>query len=46
MGKEAYLSWWSQRIIDFIRDNINETFTLEEMSKRTAINEEDIKWTL
>ena len=46
LGKETYLSWWSQRLIDFIRENKNETYTLGDMSRRTGITEEDIRWTL
>ena len=46
LGKETYLSWWTQRIIDFIRDNKDQSFTLSEMSRRTCITEEDIKWTM
>ncbi len=39
LGKETYLSWWTQRVIDFIRENKNETYTLADMSKRTGITE-------
>ena len=40
MGKETYLSWWSQRLIDFIRYMLNkdEGFSLEDMSKKTGIS--------
>jgi hypothetical protein len=37
LGRETYLSWWSQRAIDFLRQNKNETFTLTEMSRKTGI---------
>lgn len=46
LGRETYLSWWSQRIIDFILANKNGSYTLGEMSKRTGVTEEDIKWTM
>jgi len=46
LGKQTYLSWWTHRIIDFVRENKNENINLTEMSKRTGITEEDIKWTM
>jgi GNAT superfamily N-acetyltransferase len=46
LGKETYLSWWTQRLIDFIRENKGEPFTVGEISRKTCITEEDIKWTL
>lgn len=46
LGKETYLSWWSQRLIDFIRLRKNEPFTVQDIIKDTAMTEEDIQWTM
>ena len=46
LGRETYLAWWSQRLIDCIRAHKNDCFTLQDMMRETAITEEDIQWTL
>ena len=44
LGRQSYLSWWTQRIIDYIREKVakNQDFSLEEMSQETSITLEDI----
>jgi len=46
LGRETYLSWWTQRVIDYIRIHKDEPFTLQEMGKITGMNEEDTQFTL
>lgn len=46
LGRETYLSWWAQRLIDYFRSHKNISFTLEDITKETAMTEEDIQWTL
>lgn len=46
LGRETYLSWWSQRLIDYIRLHKGDSFTLQDIIKETAMTEEDIQWTL
>lgn len=45
LGRETYLSWWSQRLIDYIRLHKGDSFTLQDIIKETAMTEEDIQWT-
>ena len=40
------MSRWSQRLIDYIRLHKNESFTVQDIVKETAMTEEDIQWTL
>ena len=44
LGRQSYLSFWTQRIIDYIREKIQnkEDFSLEEMSQETSITLEDL----
>ena len=46
LGRETYLSWWAQRLVDFIRGRKGEGFTLSDISKETAMTEEDIQFTM
>ena len=45
LGKYSYLAWWTQRIIEFIREckKDKRQFTLKEMSEETGIKLEDIQ---
>lgn len=44
LGRQSYLAWWTQRIIDHIREKQakGESFSLDEMSKETFVRVEDI----
>lgn len=44
LGRQSYIAWWTQAIIDFIRDKVqkNESFSLDSMSKETSMRVEDI----
>jgi histone acetyltransferase HTATIP/histone acetyltransferase MYST1 len=46
LGRESYLSWWTQRIIEYIRERKDEEVTLANITKSTGIKESDILWTL
>ena len=46
LGKESYLSWWTQRIIEYIRDRREDDITIANIIKSTGIKESDILWTL
>ncbi len=42
LGRASYMSWWTQRIIDFIREHKGEQFSISDISKETMITEKDI----
>lgn len=44
--KKGYLSWWTQRIIDYLRDEAKGEFSIDDMSKDTAIRSVDIIYAL
>ncbi|KAL4506495.1 hypothetical protein ABPG72_000066 [Tetrahymena utriculariae] len=48
LGKASYLSWWTQRIIEYLNQMIEEDkdFSLKSLSQTTGIIEKDILWTL
>jgi GNAT superfamily N-acetyltransferase len=48
LGRESYESWWTQKIIDFLRDPRNKdgTFSINDITKSTGIKDADIKKTL
>jgi hypothetical protein len=48
LGKETYLAWWSQRIIDALRARSGNSLniTIDDLIRETGISEEDILWTL
>lgn len=46
LGRESYLSWWTQRIIEYIREKKDEEITLANITRSTGIKETDILWTL
>lgn len=40
LGKQTYLSWWVQRIIDYIRSkNIDFVFSVNDLVKETGIRD-------
>ncbi|KRX00326.1 Chromo domain protein [Pseudocohnilembus persalinus] len=47
MGKQAYLSWWTQRIVNFIKNkDSNEQFSIKDIEKATGIRDQDALWTM
>jgi hypothetical protein len=46
LGRASYISWWIQKIIDFIRSHKDEQFTISDITKETCIVEKDILETL
>lgn len=46
LGKESYLSWWIQQIIDYINSHKNESISISDITKATAIREVDILWSM
>lgn len=46
LGRASYISWWTQRIIEYIRRHPGETFSPSDITKETMIREEDILWTM
>jgi GNAT superfamily N-acetyltransferase len=46
LGRASYLSWWSQRIIEFIRKNKERVYSPQDISKETGILELDLFWTM
>jgi GNAT superfamily N-acetyltransferase len=45
LGKQSYIAWWCQRIVEYIRVKKKEkqTFTLKQMSEETYITIKDIQ---
>jgi len=47
LGKVSYLSWWSQRIVEFIRSRPSDSpFSIQDITKEAGMQEKDIIWTL
>jgi len=46
LGRESYISWWTQRIIQFIRDNPENSYSIQDITKETMIHEKDIIYVL
>ena len=46
LGRESYLAWWIQEIINFIREHKDDPFSISDITKETFIREEDVLWTL
>lgn len=46
LGRASYISWWTQRIITFIRHHKNDTYSIADITKETCILEKDIMETL
>lgn len=46
LGKYSYLSWWTQHIIEYIKDKQGKPFSLSDITKDTLMRENDILWTL
>ncbi len=42
LGRQSYLSFWTQKIIEYIQGMIGTPFTIEDIIQHTAIREEDI----
>ena len=41
-GRLSYLSWWTQRIIDYIKNEAKENYSIDDISKDTGIKTSDI----
>lgn len=46
LGRESYISWWTQKIVEFIRANEGNPFSLQDITKDTMIHEKDILYVL
>lgn len=46
LGRQSYLSWWTQTLIDYFRKYRDREITLAGITKETGIKESDILWTL
>ena len=46
LGRASYLSWWSQRVIDYLREHSDEPFSITDITKETCMMEKDIIDTL
>lgn len=46
LGRASYLSWWTQRIIEYIRKHQGKSFSPQDISKESGIMETDIFWTM
>jgi len=42
LGRESYVSWWTQKIVEFIRENPDGQFCISDMTKETMIHEKDV----
>ncbi|KAL4459980.1 hypothetical protein ABPG74_003506 [Tetrahymena malaccensis] len=46
LGRVSYLSWWSQRIIEYIKSKpVDFNFSIQDITRETGIMEKDIIWT-
>ena len=46
LGKQSYLSWWTQRIIVYLKNEAGDRFSIDDMSKATGIMTDDIMMAL
>lgn len=46
LGRESYVSWWTQKIVEFIRDNPHGQYSISDITKETMIHEKDIIYVL
>ena len=46
LGRESYVSWWTQKLIDFIRSAPDKQFSINDITKATCIMESDIIYVL
>lgn len=46
LGRESYLSWWTQAIIEYLRKNKDNEITMNGITRETGIKDSDIIWTL
>ena len=46
LGRTSYTNWWTQRIIDYIREKEDEEINIAEMSRETCMRDRDIYYTL
>ncbi|KRX01037.1 Chromo domain protein [Pseudocohnilembus persalinus] len=47
LGKQTYLSWWTQRIVDYIKTQPEtQAFTIKDIEKATGVKDKDIIYTM
>jgi len=46
LGRESYISWWTQKIVDFMRAHENEQYSIQSIREETMISEKDIVYVL
>jgi len=46
LGRESYLSWWTQALIEYLRKNKDNEITMNAITRETGIKDSDIIWTL
>ena len=46
LGRESYVSWWSQKIIEFLNAHEGENYSIQDITKETMIHEKDIIYVL
>jgi len=46
LGRTIYTNWWTQRIIEYIREKEDEDINIAEMSRETCMRDRDILYTM
>jgi len=46
LGRESYVSWWTQKLIEYFRMNADRTFTIADITRDTCMKESDIIYVL
>ena len=46
LGRESYLSWWTQTLIEYFRKFKGTDISLNSITKETGMKDSDILWTL
>jgi len=46
LGRESYVSWWTQKLIDYFRANQDKMYSIADITRDTCIKETDILYVL
>lgn len=46
LGRASYLSWWTQRLIEYMRKYQGQSYSVQDISRETGITEVDLFWTM
>lgn len=46
LGRESYISWWTQRIIEFIRKTPGKAYSIQDITDETMVHGDDVVYIL